>query len=151
MKSKKGKIIAAIGIACLALVIAGILLATKKHDDKNIIPGVYGAAVETKAGSFMLIHKNGKTTLEGELARSTPCVNWKMTIARTDPIAIDIIDANTSEICVQVLGTPQTLSEEIPGTTPETLYRVTFMGELVFSGALPQAAIPGAPTDGKVE
>ncbi len=151
MKSKKGKIIAVIAIAIIALVVAGILLATKKQDKGNIIPGVYGAAVETKAGSLMLIHKNSMTTLEGELARSTPCVNWQTTVARTNPITIDIIDANTSEICVQMLGTAQTVSEEIAETDPETLYRVTFMGELVFSGALPQAAIPGAPTDGKAQ
>lgn len=113
--------------------------------------GLYGASIMTSAGELRLMHDRGMTTLSGELARSTPCVNWEVSVSRPKHVEIDIANADTSEVCVQMIATPEPISVDIANTDLETVYRVIFAGELVWSGALGSAAIPAAPTEGSAQ
>ncbi len=109
-----------------------------------------GATITTKAGDLKLEYKNGTAILSGELARSTPCVDWQVkTNSSSGTATFEIADSNKGAICVQALGLPQAIDSEIK--TSASSYVVTMEGETLFSGKLNSVpSAPEAPTSGTV-
>lgn len=140
------------GIIIIAIIVLlGIGAAGWLVTKSSKAEGPYGASIMTSAGELRLMHDRGMTTLTGELARSTPCVNWEVSVSRSEYVELDIANADTSETCVQLIATPEPISVDISNTDLDTVYRVTLAGELIWSGALGLAAIPSAPTEGSAE
>lgn len=150
MKSKKFPIIVIVSLAALVLVAYGISYAYKARNAKtNSASGMLGAAIETSFGTVRLVYANGATMVDGELSRSTPCVDWNIDAAKTDTGAkIEIKDTNMAEICVQSLGTPQVVTGRIEGTTKDSVYSVKLENATVFDGALSPIQMPAAPAEG---
>ena len=97
--------------------------------------------IETGKGELKLAYKDNKSILSGTLKRSTPCVNWTVQIGGTkdlprSQVAIDIFDRNKGVICIQMLGEPQEIYEEIISVSEETEYTVKIEQEVVFEGKL---------------
>ena len=91
--------------------------------------------------NLTLTYKDNKAILRGALERSTPCVNWAVQISGTkdlprSQVAIDIFDSNKGAICIQVLGEPQDIYEEITDVSEATEYTAKIEQEVVFKGKL---------------
>lgn len=96
--------------------------------------------IETPKGILTLMYKEGIATLEGELMRSTPCVNWQVTMTSTKDfppsmVEFNIADKNKGQICIQVLGEPQHISVKT-AAVQNAHYTVTLEGEKMFEGRL---------------
>lgn len=119
-------------IVLLALLSACSQIETQKELVKKI---------STRVGELTLKYENGQTILSGILQRSTPCVNWTVTVGGTDDLPssnlfIDIFDSNKGAICIQVLGEPQEIKEAIAQVSKNTIYVITLEEVEVFSGKL---------------
>ena len=95
--------------------------------------------IDTGKGVLMLSYKDDKATLEGELFRGTPCVNWDFKIITTKdlPISqvnIDIENLGKGQICIQVVAEPQKIKEQILQVSASTNYNINFEGKKIFSG-----------------
>jgi hypothetical protein len=113
---------------------------------------VFGSIVTTSFGTLTLKYEKGTTTLDGELSRSTPCVDWRAEVKKIDTgISIDITDTNKGQVCVQSLGAPQQVHTTIEGVVPQTAYIVNLEDTTVFEGVLQAVTLPGTPTGGKVQ
>src|SRR3989344_49712 len=70
--------------------------------------GTRSKTIPTDAGDLILTFKDGTATLEGTLARSTPCVEWNIDVTSTkdlppSSIHFSVTKKSTAEICIQVL------------------------------------------------
>ena len=98
--------------------------------------------IETEKGELKLAYKDNKAILSGTLGRSTPCVNWTVQLIGSknlpyrSEILINIFDSNKEAICIQVLGEPQEIYEEINSVSEKTEYTVKIEREVVFDGKL---------------
>ncbi len=96
--------------------------------------------IPTRGGDLRLKYEKGVTTLSGILTRSTPCVHWTVEIKTEDSpisqVTIDIFNSNKGAICIQVLGEPQEIYEEINSVSEETEYTIKIEQEVVFEGKL---------------
>ena len=97
--------------------------------------------IKTRAGGLALMNNDGTAILTGTLQRSTPCVNWTVQAATTKDLPISsvnirIFDSNKGDVCIQVLGQPQEIRNEITQVSDDTNYVITFEGERVFEGRL---------------
>ncbi|MCU0660326.1 MAG: hypothetical protein MUD00_01805 [Candidatus Pacebacteria bacterium] len=153
MKSKKFPIIVIISLAVLMLLIYGVFNFYKARNAKlNPNTNMLGAAIETSVGVIRLVYMNGATMIDSELLRSTPCVDWDITVDKTATGAtIKIKDINMAEVCVQMLATPEVLTERISGTTKGSVYSVFLENATIFEGALSPIQMPQAPTEGMAQ
>lgn len=153
IKGKRLPIFVVASLIVGALVVFGAIRAYRESKLEEEPPTeMRGAMVSTSFGSLKLVYQDGTTTLEGELSRSTPCVDWQVGVMRLDAgISIDIRDENKEEICVQSLGTPQMINEKIVGTMPEAIYIVGLEGTILFQGALEPITLPPPPAGGMAQ
>jgi acyl-CoA synthetase (AMP-forming)/AMP-acid ligase II len=95
--------------------------------------------INTRMGDLSLSYANGKAILEGTLQRSTPCVNWQVnTIVMEsfpEQVRFSIEDKSTAEMCVQVLGEPQSIHSEA-SVSEEARITILFREETVFEGQI---------------
>ena len=117
----------------------------KTSDGKTFVEGIESKepekTIETEKGQLKVSYKDSKAILSGTLDRSTPCINWTVQIGGTkdlprSQVTINIFDKNKGVICIQMLGEPQEIYEEIDSVSEETKYTVKIEQELVFSGKL---------------
>ena len=97
-------------------------------------------AINTPKGTLSLSFKEGSAILEGELMRSTPCVDWQVTIGGTKDspssrVEFNILDKNKGVICIQVLGKAQKITAT-SSASERTHFEVTLEGKILFSGTL---------------
>lgn len=95
-------------------------------------------AISTQYGVLTLRYADGRATLTGTLARSTPCIEWSGSVAGTedDPpsrVEFTLTRTATADICIQVLGAPYEVSLESKAGIG-THYTVRVAGATVFSG-----------------
>ena len=109
--------------------------------DGTFVEEIGAKEIITDNGYLLLKYDNGKAILSGTLDRSTPCVNWTVQIGGTkdlprSEVTINIFDSNKEAICIQVLGEPQEIYEEIEQVSQETSYTLKLEQEIVFEGKL---------------
>jgi len=98
--------------------------------------------IPTSKGELALSYDDGTATLSGTLQRSTPCVDWRVNVVMTEDIPSSLVrfqiyDANNGAICIQVLGTPQTIKATATAKVgKDTHYEVSLEDDVVFSGKL---------------
>lgn len=98
------------------------------------------ATIKTSVGDINLNYKDGNLTLSSTLFRSVPCINWKVqtTITKDMPpsnVTFDITKESTAELCIQVLGQPQTISATTLAAKDANI-TVKLEGKVVFEGKL---------------
>ena len=107
------------------------------HSDTSV--GSRRASIFTRAGDLILSYADGNVTLSGTLQRSTPCVDWKITVSILESfpeqVIFDIEDGSTAEMCIQVLGEPQGVYATHQASE-NALFTVRFQGEELFEGTL---------------
>ena len=97
--------------------------------------------INTGKGLLTLAYSNGKAVLKGKLERSTPCINWEIMIISTkdmpaSQVNININSKSTAEVCIQVLGEPQEINEEVMSVSENTDYQISVNNREIFSGKL---------------
>lgn len=130
---------------------ATMMMSAKAPDDDS------RRTIATPAGELVLEYQEGTAILSGSLARSTPCIEWEVETVATKDLPASSVDfrvtkKSTSEVCVQVLGTPQEIRAEIKAAE-KAKYIVRFEGTVVFDGTLfheaednPEQKTEGEPT-----
>ena len=117
--------------------------------DKTFVEetGKISKTIDTGKGELKLAYDpgyGGRAILSGKLYRSTPCVNWEIMITSTkdmptSQVNININSKNTAEVCIQVVGEPQEISEKIMSVSENTNYRISVNSKEVFSGKINSA------------
>jgi len=114
---------------------------SNEEDDNEIDnKGEASVIVKTNVGDINLNYKDGNLTMSSTLFRSVPCITWKVstTITKDYPpsnVIFDITKESTAELCIQVLGKPQTISSTtIAAKTANIIVKLE--GKVVFEGKL---------------
>ncbi|RJQ37139.1 hypothetical protein C4552_01365 [Candidatus Parcubacteria bacterium] len=91
-------------------------------------------------GSLRIRYEDDTAVVTGTFGRANPCIDWKINVSSTkdlppSTVQINLTEESTAEICVQVLGKPQSVRVVVPAG-PDTRYIVRVGGEVAFDGKL---------------
>lgn len=99
----------------------------------------HSATFSTRFGTLTVSRDGQSIVLRGTLSRPTPCAEWEITGSTTHAapslVVFSITNKNKGTVCMQVLGTPQTVSARMEAEAAATI-KVILEGETVFSGVL---------------